>query len=50
MVIFWQDCCGKGKFEKKNPFEVRLGKVFCNGNAYSYSVKKGYSYLCMWMT
>ena len=25
-------------------------KGFPIGNAYSYTVKKGYSYLCMWMT
>ena len=27
-----------------------LHRRFPNGNAYSYTVKKGYSYLCMWMT
>ena len=26
------------------------GRKFPIGNAYSYTVKKGYSYLCMWMT
>ena len=30
--------------------KVRLGKRFPIGNAYSYTVKKGYSFLCMWMT
>ena len=27
-----------------------VGRRFPIGNAYSYTVKKGYSYLCMWMT
>ena len=26
------------------------GRKFQIGNAYSYTVKKDYSYLCMWMT
>ena len=37
-----------GKAIWENPFEVRLGEGI--GNAYSYTVKKGYSYRCMWMT
>ena len=39
-----------GKAIWENPIEVRLGEGFQIGNAYSYTVKKGYSYLCMWMT
>ena len=27
-----------------------VGRRFPIGNAYSYTVKKGYSYLCLWMT
>ena len=34
-VILWQDCYGKGNLSKSH---------------YSYTVKKGYSYLCVWMT
>ena len=31
-------------------FGTLLGKKFQVGNAYSYTVKKDYFYLCMWMT
>ena len=48
MVIFWQDCYGKAIGE--NPIEIRLGEGFLIGNDSSYTVKKGYSYPCMWMT
>ena len=47
-VILWQDCCGKGNLRKS--FWNTVGRRFPIGNAYSYTVKKGYSYLCMWMT
>ena len=46
-VILWQNCDGR-QFEKilmKHGWE----KIPI-GNAYSYTVEKGYSYLCMWMT
>ena len=40
-----------GKTIWKNPCEIRLRESFLsNGNAYSYTVKKDYSYLCMWKT
>ena len=39
-----------GKAIWENPFEIRLGEGFSIGNAYSYTVKKDYSYQCMWMT
>ena len=29
---------------------LTVGRRFPIGNAYSYNVKKGYSYLCLWMT
>ena len=35
---------------EENPTEERLGEGFQFGNAFSYTVKKDYSYLCMWMT
>ena len=38
-IILWQDCYAKGNL-RKSPIE----------NAYSFTVKKDYSYLCMWMT
>ena len=47
-VILWQDCCGKGNLRKS--YCSTVGRRFPIGNAYSYTVKKGYSYLCMWMT
>ena len=39
---------GKGNFRKS--YCSTVGRRFPIGNAYSYTVKKGYSYLCMWMT
>ena len=47
-VILWQDCYGKGNLRKS--YWSAVGRRFPIGNAYSYTVKKGYSYLCMWMT
>ena len=47
-VILWQDCYGKGNLRKS--FWSAVARRFPIGNAYSYTVKKGYSYLCMWMT
>ena len=44
-VILWQDCYGKGNLRKS--FWSTVGRRFPFGNAYSYTVKKGYSYLCM---
>ena len=35
---------------RENSIRTRLGKKFHFGNAYSFTVKKGYSYLCMWTT
>ena len=49
MVILWQDCYGKGNL-RKSLLKIRLGEGFQIGNAYSFTVKKDYSYLCMWMT
>ena len=48
MVIFWQDCYGKGNSRKF--YYSTVGKRFPIGNACSYIVKKDYSYLCMWIT
>ena len=39
MVIFWQDCCGKGNLRKF--YCNTVGRRFPIGNAYSYTVKKG---------
>ena len=39
-----------GQAIRENPIEIRLGEGFQIGNAYSHTVKKGYPYLCMWMT
>ena len=47
-VILWQDFYGKGNLRKS--FWNTVGRKFPIGNAYSYTVKKDYSYLCMWMT
>ena len=47
-VILWQDYYGKGNLRKS--YWNTVGRMFPIGNAYSYTVKKGYSYLCMWMT
>ena len=49
MVILWQDCCGRGSL-RKSCSSTTVGTKFPIGNAYSYTVKKGYSYLCVWMT
>ena len=47
-VILCQDYYGKGNLRKS--YSSTVGRRFPIGNAYSYTVKKGYSYLCMWMT
>ena len=47
-VILWQDCYAKGNLRKSCCSTVE--RRFPIGNAFSYTVKKGYSYLCMWMT
>ena len=38
-VILWQDCYGKGKMRKS--YCSTVGRMFQNGNAFSYIVKKG---------
>ena len=48
MVILWQDCYGKGNLRKS--YCNTVGRRFPTVSAYSYTVTKGYSYLCMWMT
>ena len=48
MVLLWQDCYGKGNLRQS--YCSTVVRRFPIGNAYSYTVKKGYSYLCMWMT
>ena len=47
-VILWQDYNGKGNLRKS--YCNTVGRKFPIWNAYSYTVKKDYSYLCMWMT
>ena len=47
-VILWQNCHGKGNLGKS--YCSTVGRRFPVGNAYSYTVKKGCSYLCMWIT
>ena len=47
MVILWQDCYGKGFFRKS--FWNPVGRRFPIGNAYSYTVKKGYSFLSVYV-
>ena len=47
-VILWQDYYGKGNLRKS--YWNMAGKRFPTGNVFSYTVKKGCSYLCMWMT
>ena len=47
-VILWQDCYGKRNLRKS--YYNTVGKRFPIGNAYSYTLKNGYSYRCMWMT
>ena len=44
----WQDCYVQGNLRKS--YWSTVGMRFLTGNAHSYTVKKGYSYLCMWMT
>ena len=45
MAILWQDYYGKGNLRKSSWSTV--GKRFPIGNAYSYTVKNQYSYLCV---
>ena len=47
-VILWQDYDGKGNLRKS--YCNAVGRRFPIGNAYSYTVKKDYSYPCKWMT
>ena len=47
-VILWQDCYGKGNL--RTSYWSTVGRKFPIGSAYSFTVKKGYYYLCMWMT
>ena len=47
-VILWQDCYGKANVRKS--YWSTVGRRFPIGNVFSYTVKKGYSYLCTWMT
>ena len=47
-VILWQDYHGKSNSRKF--YWNTVGRRFPIGNAYSYTMKKGCSYLCMWMT
>ena len=46
MVILWQDCYGKGNLRKS--YWSTFGKKFLTGNAYPYTVKKGYYYPFVW--
>ena len=47
IVILWQDCYGKGNLRKS--YRSTVGRRFPIGNAYSCTVIKDGSYLCMWM-
>ena len=47
-VILWQDCHGKGNLRRS--YWSMAGRKFQIGNVSLYTVKKDYSYLCMWMT
>ena len=47
-VILWRDRCGKDNL--RTSFWNTAGRRFPIGNAYSYTVKKDYSYLCMWIS
>ena len=47
-VIFWQDCYGRGNSRKS--YCNTVGKRFPIANACSYTVKKDYSCMSMWMT
>ena len=49
MVILWQDCYVKGNFENIL-LKLRLGEGFHLGMPVRTPSKRGYSYLCMWMT
>ena len=44
----WTGLLRKGNLRKS--YCITVGKRFPSGNAYSYTVKKDCSYLCMWMT
>ena len=46
--ILWKDCRGEGNLRKS--YWNTVGRRFPIGNASSHTVKKDYSYLCMWMT
>ena len=48
VVILWQDYYGNGNLRKS--YWSMAGKRFPIVNAFSYTVKKDSSYLCMWMT
>ena len=48
MVILWQDCWGEGNLRKS--YWNMDGRKFQIGNVSLYTVEKGYSYLCLWMT
>ena len=48
LVILWQDCYGKGILRKSCCNTV--GRRFLIGNAYSYTVKKGFFLSVLWMT
>ena len=39
-----------GKENLRKSYESTVGRRFPIGNAYLYTVKKDFSYLCMWMT
>ena len=45
---FGRTCMGKGNLRKS--YYSAVGKRFPIGNACYHTVKKGHSYLCMWMT
>ena len=47
-VILWPDCCGKGNLRKS--YWSTVGRRFPIENAFSFTLKRGDSYLCMWMT
>ena len=46
--LLWQDCYGKGNLRKS--YWNSVGRRFPTGNAYLYTVNKGCSYLCVWLT
>ena len=47
-VILWQDSYGQSNLRKS--YKNTVGRRFPIGSVFSYTVKKDYSYLCMWMT